>query len=86
LPNQATIVVSLPDDATLTIDGVEVPQDNGVPAIVSPALERGRDYYYTLKARAQRDGRMVAENRRVTVRAGAVVNIDFGNLVTSARR
>jgi len=66
----ATIVVSLPADARLTIDDSPTTSTSSRRVFVSPALEPGKTYHYTLKAEATRDGKPVHVEERVTVQAG----------------
>ena len=69
-PAPATIFVSLPAEAKLTIDGTATQSTSATRAFASPALEPGQQYYYTLKAEIVRDGKTVSTSRRVAVRAG----------------
>jgi len=80
LPSQGTVVVQLPADAKLYVDGQLAPLTSASRSFVTPDLQTGRDYYYTLKAEATRDGRTVAQSKKVVVRAGAVANVEFGDL------
>jgi len=75
----ATIVVRLPADAKLMIDGNPTTSTQGVRTFVSPPLQPGRDYQYTLRAEVMRDGKKVERTRDVTVRAGqpSEVTIDL---------
>jgi len=67
----ATIVVNLPAQAKLTIDGNATTSSSDRRVFVSPALEAGQEYYYTLKA--ELNGQVKEE--RVTVRAGQEVTV-----------
>jgi len=71
----ATIVVKLPADAKLTIDGNATTSTSDRRVFVSPTLEAGQEYYYSLKAEI--NGQVKEE--RVSVKAGQEVNvaIDF---------
>jgi uncharacterized protein (TIGR03000 family) len=66
----ATIVVSLPADAKLSIDDAVTTSQTATRVFTSPALEKGKEFSYTLKAELLRDGRAVTTSERVTVRAG----------------
>jgi uncharacterized protein (TIGR03000 family) len=84
----ATLLVSLPNDATLTIDNTPTPASTeAVRAFRSPALEAGKEYEYTLTAKGVRDGKAVEVTRTVTVRAGEEtrVQMDFPVRVASAK-
>jgi uncharacterized protein (TIGR03000 family) len=69
-PVGATIIVSLPSDARLTIDDEATTSTSEHRVFVSPSLEPGREFHYTLKATVVRDGKPVVMEERVTVRAG----------------
>lgn len=70
MPAPATIVVSLPADAKLFVDDAVTTSTTATRAFASPALEQGKDYFYTLKAEVVRDGKTYSASRRVAVRAG----------------
>jgi uncharacterized protein (TIGR03000 family) len=67
---QATLIVSLPADAKLTIDGAETASKSAVRTFISPELKSGVDYVYTLKAEMVSNGQTVTAEKQVTVRAG----------------
>jgi uncharacterized protein (TIGR03000 family) len=77
--NQAQVEVKLPADARLYIDGEAVSLDKG-RVFQTPALEPGRQYYYTMKVEAVRDGETVSKTERVIVAAGRTVQADFTSL------
>src|SRR5262249_28300593 len=70
LPAQATIVVSLPADAKLMVDGSATKSTAATRVFTSPALERDQDYFYNLTAEMVRDGQTLTASKRVLVRAG----------------
>jgi uncharacterized protein (TIGR03000 family) len=69
----ATIVVSLPANAQLTFDGNATTSTSSRRVFVTPALETGADYTYTLRAQV---GDAV-QSRIVTVRGGETTNVSF---------
>jgi uncharacterized protein (TIGR03000 family) len=69
-PAPATIIVSLPANATLTIDDAATTSTASPRVFTSPVLPAGRDFHYTLKAQIVRDGKSVVVSKEVTVRAG----------------
>lgn len=83
----ATIVVSLPAEATLTIDGAATTSTSALRRFVSPTLEAGQEYVYTLKAEVVRDGKVVAATKKVSVRAGeqSTVSLDLPTASVAAR-
>ena len=68
--NEATIVVRLPAQATLTIDGQQTQQRSDTRTFTSPPLEPGKVYTYTLRAEMDRDGHTVRDTKTIDVRAG----------------
>jgi uncharacterized protein (TIGR03000 family) len=71
----ATVIVRLPANARLTIDGQATRSTSGVRTFVSPPLTMGKDYQYILKAEGM-DGR--SETRTIDVRAGKITQVTFG--------
>jgi len=67
----ATIVVNLPADAKLLIDGNATTSTTDRRVFVSPTLEAGQEYYYTIKAEFKGEIR----EERVSVTAGQEVNV-----------
>jgi uncharacterized protein (TIGR03000 family) len=73
----ATIVVTLPEDAKLTIDDEPTVSTSGRRVFTTPALAEGTDYTYTLKAEVIRDGKIQSIARRVTVHAGKETQVSI---------
>jgi len=75
----ATIVVSLPANAKLLIDDRATSSTSANRTFATPALEQGKEYYYTLTAEIVRDGKNETVTQKVAVRAGEAsrVNIEF---------
>jgi uncharacterized protein (TIGR03000 family) len=71
----ATIVVRLPADARLTVDGNATRSTDSVRTFISPPLQPGKEYTYTLRAEVTRDGKKTERSRDVTVRAGGVSEV-----------
>ena len=65
-----TLVVNLPADAQLTIDGAATVSTSDTRVFVSPPLQLGQEYSYTLTATITRDGEAKSITQEVTVRAG----------------
>ncbi len=66
----ATIVVSLPADAKLTIDGEATTSTSAQRVFVSPNLPMGKEFHYTLKAEIKVNGKPTVVTERVAVKAG----------------
>jgi len=68
--NEATLVVHVPEGASLTVDGQPTQSASGTRIFHSPPLQQGKTYTYTLRAELNRDGRFHAVTKDVEVRAG----------------
>jgi uncharacterized protein (TIGR03000 family) len=66
----ATLVVHLPADARLIIEGEPTRSTSDVRTFESPPLTPGKTYRYTLKAELRRGGENVETTKNVEVRAG----------------
>jgi uncharacterized protein (TIGR03000 family) len=77
----ATIVVTLPADARLSIEDEPTRATTGERVFVSPPLEPGKTYTYKLKAEVDRNGEKKTTTQNVEVRAGETsrVAVDFPN-------
>jgi uncharacterized protein (TIGR03000 family) len=71
----ATILVSLPADAKLFVDDAATTSTTASRTFVTPALENGKTYGYTLKAEVVRDGKVVSTAKQIEVRAGATSTV-----------
>jgi uncharacterized protein (TIGR03000 family) len=77
-PDKALLLVRLPAAAALTI-GASPTEQTGVERLfVSPPLEAGKRYRYTLKAEWTENGESRAEERVVVVQAGVQTVAAFG--------
>ncbi|HBI45488.1 MAG TPA: hypothetical protein DDY78_21930 [Planctomycetales bacterium] len=76
-PAPATIIVSLPANATLTIDDAATTSTASTRVFTSPVLPAGKDFHYTLKAQYIRAGQPVVLSREVTVRAGEETRVNL---------
>jgi uncharacterized protein (TIGR03000 family) len=77
--NVATVDVILPtDDAELTFEGQPTKQTGKQRAFQTPPLEPGQRYVYDVHAKwTGADGKPVDEPRKVRVKAGDKITIDF---------
>jgi uncharacterized protein (TIGR03000 family) len=76
--NRARIRVRLPEaNATLTIDGDATQQTGSDREFITPPLEQGKTFTYTLKARWMQGNEPVEKTQKVEVRANQVSQAEF---------
>jgi len=80
LPTQATVIVQLPAEASLYVDGQLSKLTSDNRTLISPVLQTGQDYVYTLKAEVMRDGKPVTASKEILVRAGGTTRVRFESL------
>jgi uncharacterized protein (TIGR03000 family) len=73
----ATLVIRLPADAALEIQGSKTQQQGEVRRFTSPPLPPNQPFTYTLKGTWQENGQPVVRERTVPVRAGEEVAVDL---------
>jgi uncharacterized protein (TIGR03000 family) len=73
----ATVVVELPADATLTIDGEATTSTSATRVFQTPELEPGQTFHYTFQAQVERDGKVQSVTHRVPVRAGEQTRVSL---------
>jgi uncharacterized protein (TIGR03000 family) len=73
----ATIVVNVPADARLFVDGAATTSTSEVRTLVTPTIEVGTTYVYTMRAEVVRDGRTVEQTQVVNVTGGQTANVRF---------
>jgi uncharacterized protein (TIGR03000 family) len=76
-PDAARIVVDLPADARLFVDGQPTKSTASRRVLQSPGLEPGSRYSYLLRAELQRDGKKYQQTKKVAVRAGQETTASF---------
>jgi uncharacterized protein (TIGR03000 family) len=74
----ATIVLSLPADAQVTLDGVVTTSTSASRTFVTPDLTPGTEFVYTLSAKIVRDGETRSVTQKVSVRAGEESRVNLG--------
>src|SRR5206468_454636 len=84
----AKIVVTVPAGAKLTIDGYVSTQTGSTRQLVTPVLQPGQTYVYTMVAETTQNGQPVQQTQTVQVRAGQTtpVNFTFSTTPASASR
>jgi uncharacterized protein (TIGR03000 family) len=78
-PAPAMLVVNLPADARLTVDGESTRSTSTRRTFTSPPLVPGKSYSYTLRAEFTKNGETLTVTKRVPVRTGAVIPVDLNS-------
>ena len=73
----ATIVVEVPAAARVTFDGTPTSSTGQRRTFVTPGLDPGASYVYTLRAEVVSNGQPAIETREVIVRAGETSLVRF---------
>src|SRR5216683_5998307 len=73
----ATLLVYLPADAKLTIDDQPTTSTSAVRRFVTPPLEHGKTFYYTMRTQAVRGDQTVTVRQKVQVRAGEETTVSM---------
>lgn len=81
-PRVARLVVHLPPQASLTVDDHPTLSRSDTRVFITPPLETGKTYTYTLRGEINRDGRFVRETKTVEVKGGELseVTLRFGDV------
>jgi uncharacterized protein (TIGR03000 family) len=77
LGNAALINVRVASNATLTFDDQPTQQTGESRQFMTPPLEPGKNFSYTVHAKWQDGGRDMDQSRKVSVRAGQQTQVDF---------
>ena len=77
---RATVVIRLPADARLYADDAPLRLSGPERKFTTPDLPANLEYTYRLRAEYDRDGEVVSVTKKVTVRAGGAVAVDFADL------
>jgi len=73
----ATIIVSLPADARLFVDGNSTTSTSDRRTLVTPELAFGTTYVYTMRAEIVRDGQVQSQSQQVNVIGGQTATVQF---------
>jgi uncharacterized protein (TIGR03000 family) len=75
--NSATIRVTLPANAQLTVDGYLTHSTSVQRLLESPPLEPGKVYRYNLKAEFEQGGKTITVQQPILVRAGRETDVSL---------
>lgn len=82
LTGDATLTVSVPEDARIFVNGASTTSTGSDRSYVSRGLQRGLNYTYEVRAEIEREGKTVEETKIVSLRAGQTSRLSF-NLTAS---
>ncbi|MFO0842912.1 MAG: TIGR03000 domain-containing protein [Gemmataceae bacterium] len=85
-PGTAMLVVSVPTDAKVSIDGQATVSTTATRYFQTPTLTAGKTYGYTLEAAFVKDGAPVKVSKTVTFKAGDTVRLDLTSDTAVARK
>jgi uncharacterized protein (TIGR03000 family) len=79
-PNAVALEVKVPENAELWVDGTKTTQTSDLRHFVSPPVDPGKTYTYTLRARwTDPSGKVIDRTKKIDVKAGARLGVDFNN-------
>jgi uncharacterized protein (TIGR03000 family) len=73
----AKITVVVPADAEVYFDGNDTTQTGTERAFVTPPLEQGATYSYSIRALWTEEGSPIEKTGKVPIRAGSQLRVDF---------
>jgi uncharacterized protein (TIGR03000 family) len=83
-PDAAVIKIDLPDDsARVRIDEQEVTSAGKTRYFVTPELNKGKEYPYAIKIQWAKKGEQVTQERKITVEAGKIAEVNFTTIVAA---
>src|SRR5262249_21182416 len=77
LGTPATLVVHLPAEAKLFVDGTPTSSTSDTRVFASPALQKGKTFFYVLRGELARDGQTLRSEREVQIRAGERTQVEM---------
>jgi uncharacterized protein (TIGR03000 family) len=75
--SKAHILLRVPQDAEIWVNGVKTKQTGESRYFFSPPLAPGKKYSYQMRVRWMKDGKPVEETQSILVHAGATIRRDF---------
>lgn len=84
LGDKALLLIDLPADAKLYVDGQQMKSGKARAAIITPALDPDRTYAYQVRVELVRDGQTLTETQRIVLRPGHRSHARFTELEARA--
>jgi len=82
--NSGILTVWVPNDAKVTVNGIETRSSGSRRQFVSYGLKPGLSYKYVVRAQIVRNGQVVEDTRDVVLTAGRITAVAFGFNTTPA--
>jgi uncharacterized protein (TIGR03000 family) len=82
-PMGANLKFVVPAGAKVYVDGNLTPGTGAERAFYTPALERGKKFFYDVEAKVVVNGKEVTETKKVIVEAGADLTEEFAKLIAA---
>jgi uncharacterized protein (TIGR03000 family) len=76
-PAKATLVVNVPANTKVMIDGEATGNGSGTRVFSTPVLQPGFSYRYIIQAEMLQNGQTVVQSKAVTVKAGEESRVSF---------
>ncbi len=80
LKGKALIIVSVPEDAKVMLNGQPTTATGKFRSYMTPDIQPGMKYAYTIRVEAKRNGESVTEQKRVEFAAGRYTFVNFERL------
>ncbi len=77
---RAKVRIEIPEGGKLFVDGRAINATPGTRIFQTPALAAGETYFYDIRIEVERQGVIYSEQRRVIIRSGEDVAVNFPNL------
>jgi uncharacterized protein (TIGR03000 family) len=77
---RATVTIKLPADARLYAENKALNQSGPERQFVSPELPAGKEFVYLFRVEYDRNGETLSVARKVGVRAGALITVEFNDM------
>jgi len=80
LTGRTVVTLRVPAGATFFVNDRQIALNSTNPSFLTPPLDPGRDYFYDFKISYVQDGKTVTRVKRVTVRSGGLVRVNYEDM------
>jgi uncharacterized protein (TIGR03000 family) len=82
---RATVIIKLPADARLFAENKALSLTGTERQFVSPELPQGQEFAYRFRVEYDRNGETLSVTRKVAVRAGGMVTVEFNDMTVKTQ-